>query len=69
MTNTAKLLEKIDSKGLKKQYVAEYIGLKSRNGFMKKVNNESDFTSTEIKLLCKLLDITTLSEKEAIFFA
>lgn len=68
MNNTALLEEKIKKSGYKKKYLAEQLDL-SYYGLQKKINNVSDFSSTEISILCRLLNIKTLSEKEKIFFA
>ena len=67
MTNTELLREKINERGLKQGYIAEMLGLTSY-GFAKKVNNDTEFKASEIKKLCDLLNITSLREKEAIFF-
>lgn len=68
MTNTKELERIIKESGLKKSYIAKIIGL-SRQGFSNKINNKSPFTSTEISGLCEVLKITSLKEKERIFFA
>lgn len=68
MTNTEALKLKIKEQGLKQGYIAEKLGLSSY-GFAKKVNNMSEFKATEISLLCDLLKITSLKEKESIFFS
>ena len=68
MTNTKALREKIAERGLKLKFVAEKVGL-SYQGFQNKIENKSDFTTTEISTLCELLNITSLKEKESIFFA
>jgi hypothetical protein len=68
MVNTNLLNEKIKSSGLKKDYIAEQIGI-SRAGFYKKATNGSEFTSGEVTALCKILSINKLTEKESIFFA
>lgn len=67
MTNTELLKAKIKEKGLKQGFIAEQLGLTSY-GFANKMNNKTDFKSQEIKILCSLLDITSLREKESIFF-
>lgn len=67
MTNTELLKAKLHERGLKQGYVAEQLGLTSY-GFANKMNNKTEFKSTEIKALCNLLGITSLREKEAIFF-
>lgn len=68
MTNTKLLEKKILESGLKKGYLAEKCGL-SRAGFRNCVINKADFTGTQIAILCAELGITSLREKEAIFFA
>lgn len=68
MTNEKLLEQKIQEKGLKKSYLAEKCGL-SLAGFRNCVTNKAEFKSTQINILCKELGITSLKEKEAIFFA
>jgi hypothetical protein len=68
MTNTALLEEKIAQSGLKKTFLAEKVGL-SLAGFRNCCTNTAEFKSTQIQTLCKLLNVTSLREKEAIFFA
>lgn len=68
MTNTALLEEKIEASGLKKSFIARAIGL-SAYGLAKKINNETEFKTSEVNGLCKILNITDLAEKDRIFFA
>lgn len=68
MTNTDLLIKKIDESGFKRSYIAKALGL-STYGFANKVNNKTEFYSSEIKILCELLHIDTLEERENIFFA
>lgn len=68
MTDTKALKELIKNKGMKMKYVAEYLGL-SAYGFQLKVENKQEFKTSEVSALCELLNITSLSEKERIFFA
>ena len=68
MTNTVLLELLIKKSGLKKGYIAKVLGI-SRQALNKKIKNESLFTATEISLLCDLLKITSLKEKDKIFFA
>ncbi len=68
MTDTKALRELIDKCGFKIKFVAEFLGL-STYGFMLKVNNRKEFKTSEVAALCKLLQIESLKEKEAIFFA
>lgn len=67
MTNVAELERLIAESGLKKSYLAKELNL-SRQGFKNKRKNKSPFTATEISILCKLLNITKLTDKENIFF-
>lgn len=67
MTDTDALKTKISEAGLKQGFIAEKLGLTSY-GFSKKLNNETEFKATEIQLLCDILNITSLREKESIFF-
>ena len=69
MTNTELLEKKIAESGYKKSYIAKAIGLKSAYGLAKKIRNENEFKAKEINVLCDLLKIDSLEEKERIFFA
>lgn len=68
MTNRELLEEKIALSGKKKGYLAEKCGL-SRAGFLNCVKGDALFNTIQIKILCTELNITSLKEKEAIFFA
>lgn len=68
MTNTYLLNKKINESGLKVGFIAKYVGI-SRQLLWKKINNLSSFNQFEIEKLCKILKITSLREKEEIFFA
>lgn len=68
MTNKELLEAKIKASGLKKVYLAEKIGL-SAAGFYNCMNNRAEFKTGQVNILCELLGITDLAEKEAIFFA
>lgn len=67
MTNTKMLRKKIDESGYKLRFVAKRAGV-TYQGFLNKVNNETEFKATEIQSLCDLLQID-MQEKEEIFFA
>ena len=67
MTDTEKLRELINQKGLKLGYLAKQLGL-SAYGLALKINNVHEFNSSEIVSLCDLLEISSLEEKEALFF-
>ena len=67
MTDTGLLKVKIEESGYKLQFIAERCNL-SYQGFMNKVNNKTDFTAPEIKILRDLLKMSP-TEMEVIFFA
>lgn len=67
--NNIELLEKkIQESGKKKSYLAQKCGL-SRAGFRNCILNKTEFKTSQVDILCVELGITTLREKEAIFFA
>lgn len=66
MTNTTLLRQKIDESGYKLQFLAKKCGL-TYYGLMKKVNNETEFKASEIKVLKELLKLTN-EEANKIFF-
>lgn len=68
MTNTEALEQRISESGKKKGYLAEKVGL-SRAGFRNCMTNKAEFTASQIDILCEELNITSLKERFAIFFA
>lgn len=68
MVNTELLEKRIKASGKSKKYLAEKCGL-SYMGFYNCTKNKAEFKSKHIKVLCFELNITSLREKEAIFFA
>lgn len=68
MVNTQLLEQKIESSGKKKKYLAEKANI-SVATLRSKIRNVYPFDSDQIEILCDELEITKLSEKEAIFFA
>ena len=68
MTNVELFESKVKESGKKKGYLAEKCGL-SRAGFRNCETNKAEWTSSQISILCEELNITSLREKEAIFFA
>lgn len=67
MTDVELLDSKIKQSGLTIKYIVSKLGI-SRTSFYKKKNGEWPFNQYEIERLCKVLNITTLKEKESIFF-
>ena len=68
MTDTEELLKVIEKSGLRKGFIANQLGI-TTYGLQKKVENKTQFKAGEIKILCEILNITSLEEKEKIFFA
>ncbi len=68
MTDTIKLEDKIAASGLKKNYIAEQMGI-TRFTLHNKVTGKTEFNATEIKSLCNVLGIEDLREREDIFFS
>ena len=68
MTNTELLEEKIQKSGKKKSYLAKRCGL-SRAGFRNCMINKAEFKTSQVDILCEELGITSLREKDSIFFA
>lgn len=66
MTDTELLKRKIHESGLKYGYIAEKVGI-SRTSLYLKVNGDKAFNQSEISILCELLPIENLEEKEHIF--
>lgn len=68
MTNTVALERLIAERGIKKGKLANSINV-SYHWLKKKINNEVPFTAGEILILCDLLGINDLRQREEIFFA
>lgn len=68
MTDTNELNRVIHNSGLTKSYIAGKLGI-TLYSFQMKRENKSQFTAEQIKILCELLNIRSLKEKERIFFA
>ena len=68
MTNGELLKLKIKESGLKLGFIVKKLNT-SYAWFNKKLENEKDFNAAEIQMLCEILGITDLAEKERIFFA
>jgi hypothetical protein len=68
LTNTDKLNKAINESGLKKKYIAKQLNI-TYYGLKLKIDNTNEFLASEIAIMCKLLNINSLKEKEEIFFA
>lgn len=68
LTDTILLEKKIKESGKKKSFLAKRCNL-SRAGFRNCMINKADFKTSHVDILCEELGITSLREKNAIFFA
>ena len=68
MTDVALLKEKIVESGMKQKAIYERLGI-SKTMWFYKLNGRYPFTAEQIQVLCDILRITSLREKERIFFA
>ena len=68
LTNSELLKKIIEESGLKVGFIADYVGI-SRQLLWKKVNNLTPFNQYEIDKMCDVLKITSLRQKESVFFA
>ena len=68
MTNVELLKEKVRMSGMTHTFIADRLGI-SRGSWYRKLNGKSQFTAMQIQILCGLLHVTSLREKEDIFFA
>lgn len=68
VTDTKELNRLIHESGFTKSYIADKLRI-SLYSFQLKRENKSQFTAEQIKILCELLNIRSLKEKERIFFA
>ncbi len=67
MTDTEKLNDAILESGIKITAIASKLGI-SREGFYKKLNNETEFKASEISAMQKILGLTN-KKRDEIFFA
>lgn len=67
MVNTRMLNELIDASGLKREYIAQRVGI-SRQALYSKIQGETQFTIKEVAVLSEVLGIKRLSDRDRIFF-
>lgn len=68
MTNAELLNGRIELSGIKKGKIAKTLGI-TRTALWQKINNKREFKASEISTICSMLGITSLQEKDQIFFA
>ena len=67
MTNTKLLSDEISKSGMTVTFIARKIGI-TREGFYKKLNNETEFKASEIAALQSILRLSN-KKRDEIFFA
>lgn len=67
LTNSNALREKIVESGMSIVHIAKKIGI-TREGFYKKMNNETEFKASEIQKLKEVLLLSN-EERDSIFFS
>lgn len=66
MTDTEALVNLIEKSGLKYKYIADQLGI-SYFSLNRKINNVTEFKTSEVSKLCELLNIDSAKDKENIF--
>ena len=67
MTNTEVLREEITNSGITITAIAKKLGI-TREGFYKKLNNETEFKASEISAMQRILNLSN-KKRDDIFFA
>ena len=67
MIDTKELEKRIAESGKTKSYLSKKMGITIQT-LRLKLKNLSDFTTSQVDILCKELNITRLTDKEKIFF-
>lgn len=67
MVDTKLIESLIESRGVKKSFLANQMGI-SIQTLRRKLTGQVDVTSREIECLCRELGVTSLGDKEKIFF-
>lgn len=68
MTDSKLIRQIINSRGLKMKYIAERIGI-TRYSLQKKIDNITEFKSSEIDAFCNAIGGLSLEDRQRIFFA
>lgn len=68
MTNTNLLQQRIKDAGIKFSTIMKATGIKSYATLRGRINNDTEFTASEITAICDLLRIEK-QDRDAIFFA
>ena len=68
LVNTTLLKEKVKTSGYRTGWIAEQLGI-SRASWSYKLNGQRGFATDEVMMLCRILKINSLKERNDIFFA
>ena len=68
MVNTAEFKKALIDANVSQRQLAKMTGI-SKNVLNRKINNHSDFTLTETRIICECLDITDTEKKCLIFLS
>ena len=68
MVKTAILKEKQREYGIQTKFIYEKLGI-SRQGYYNRLNGKTPFKLDEVQTLCEIFHITSLREKDDIFFS
>lgn len=68
MTNSLAVRNLIKKRGLKLSFIAEKLKI-TRCCLSMKIDNRTEFKSSEIAALCEILNVESLEQKEKLFFA
>ncbi len=68
VTDVTLLNERIEESGLKSKVIYDRLGISKASWYLKRAGKRP-FTAQEIQKLCEVLRITSLREKERIFFS
>lgn len=67
MVNTEVLTDIIEKSGLKREYIAQRLGI-TRQTLTAKIAGDSEFSVSEVRALCDVLGIKKLRDINQIFF-
>ena len=67
VVNTEALTEILEKSGLKREYIAQRLGI-TRQTLTAKIAGDSEFSVSEVRALCDVLSIKKLRDIDQIFF-
>lgn len=68
MVDTKALETLIAEKGIKRTWLVKMTGI-NRTSLHKKIQGVTEFKTSEVAKMCEVLEITSLKERDAIFFS